>query len=97
MIAVMNPSELPSSQSLLRIRSDEDLFWIFVYHRSECGPDFWQEIENRKAAGILSKASPFWNLGKFDHDPKADESCASNLIETTREEWDARKRRKIFD
>ena len=94
----MNPNELPTSRQTLRLRmrSDEDLFWIFVHHRGECGQDFWHEIENRKAAGILSDASPFWNIGKFDEYPKAGRSTASNLIEVTPEEWEARKRRKMF-
>jgi len=77
--------------------SDEDLWWLFLHHREECSNDFWGEVENRKAAGTLSKGSPFWtirNLARYlQRQGPADNS---NLIELTREEWEARRRRKMF-
>src|SRR6267143_2698989 len=39
----------------LRVMSDEGLWWLFLHHRPECSREFWEELENRKAAGILSK------------------------------------------
>ena len=42
----------------LRIMSQEDLWWLFLHHREECAQEFWEELQNRKAAGILSKDSP---------------------------------------
>jgi hypothetical protein len=77
----------------LRIMSDEDLWWVFLNHREECSREFWEELENRKAAGILSKDSPFWAMR--DRHPRSSGSN-SNLIELTPEEWAARKRRKMF-
>jgi len=80
-----------------RVMSDEDLWWIFVHHREECSSEFWQELENRKAADTLSESSPFWavyNLGR--HLQKHAAVKKSNLIELTREEWEARRRRKMF-
>ena len=44
----------------LGIMSDDDLWWLFLNHREECSHEFWEELETRKAAGILSKDSPFW-------------------------------------
>ena len=79
----------------LRLMSDEDLRWLFLNRREECSREFWEELENRKAADILSKDSPFWtvsNLGKYLQ-PQATVKV-SNLIELTREEWEARRRRK---
>jgi hypothetical protein len=81
----------------LRIMSDEDLWWLFLHHREECSREFWEELDTRKAAGILSKASPFWamtNLAKYVRPQVPDDN--SNLIELTREEWEARRRRKMF-
>ena len=81
----------------LRIMSDEDLWWVFLNHREECSREFWEELENRKAAGTLSKDSPFWtvsNLARYLQ-PRAS-SDNSNLIELTREEWEARRRRTMF-
>jgi hypothetical protein len=81
----------------LRIMSDEDLWWVFLNHREECSPEFWDELEDRKAAGILSKGSPFWTMGalaRYGH-PR-DSGDNSNLIQLTREEWEARRRRKMF-
>src|ERR1700730_19213584 len=70
----------------LRIMSDEDLWWLFLNRREECSQEFWEELENRKAAGILSKDSPFWTVSNFARylQPQgpADDS---NLIKLTRE------------
>jgi hypothetical protein len=83
----------------LRIMSDDDLWWLFLNlnHQAECSREFWEELENRKAAGTLSKDSPFWavsNLARYlQPQIPADNS---NLIELTREEWEARRRRKMF-
>ena len=77
----------------LRIMGDEDLWWVFLNHREECSHGFWEELENRKAAGILSKDSPFWAMR--DRHPRGS-GDNSNLIKLTREEWEARKRRKMF-
>jgi len=77
--------------------SDEDLWWLFLHHREECSNEFWEEVENRKAAGTLSKGSPFWtisNLARYLQ--RQDPADNSNLIELTREEWEARRRRKMF-
>lgn len=79
----------------LRSMSEDDLWWIYVHHRQECGHEFWREIENRKAAGILCNASPFWIVGEsteHSHNGLGE----SNLIRLTPEEWEARKRRKMF-
>jgi hypothetical protein len=81
----------------LRIMSDDDLWWLFLHHRQECSHEFWEEVENRKAAGTLSKNSSFWTISNlaryFQQQGPADNS---NLIELTREEWEARRRRKMF-
>jgi hypothetical protein len=81
----------------LRIMSDEELWWLFLDHREDCLQEFWKEVESRKAAGILSKNSPFWPMDEIRRRcqwPSYDEQ--SNLIELTREEWEARKHRKMF-
>jgi len=81
----------------LRIMSDDDLWWVFLNHREECSQEFWEELENRKAAGILSKDSPFWAIGalaRYGHPRSSGDN--SNLIELTPEEWEARRRRKMF-
>src|SRR5216684_6284858 len=81
----------------LRIMTDGDLWWLFLNHREECSQEFWEELENRKAAGILSKDSPFWTMGilaRYRH-PRG-YGGDSNLIRLTREEWEARRRRKMF-
>ena len=48
-----------------------------------------------KAAGILSTDSPFWTVSNraryLQQSPDN-----SNLVELTREEWEARRRRKMF-
>jgi hypothetical protein len=81
----------------LRVMNDEDLWWVFLHHREECSREFWEELRNRKSAGTLSEASPFWamsNVGRHFHTRGSADN--SNLIELTREEWDARRRRKMF-
>lgn len=80
----------------LRIMSDDELWWLLLDHREECLQEFWEEVENRKAAGILSKNSPFWTMGEIGTCGQPGRRCHSNLIELTREEWEARKRRKMF-
>jgi len=81
----------------LRIMSDDDLWWLFLSHPEECSHEFWQELETRKAAGTLSKGSPFWALSKpARYRQPRGSGGNSNLIELTREEWEARRRRKMF-
>jgi hypothetical protein len=80
----------------LRRMSDDDLWWLFLNHREECSQAFWEELENRKAAGILSNDSPFWSVKKLVSYPHLPPRHNSNLIELSREEWEARKRRKMF-
>jgi hypothetical protein len=81
----------------LRIMGDEDLWWLFLHHREECSREFWEELETRKAAGILSKDSPFWTMSNVGrHFPTRVPGNNTNLIELTREEWEARRRRKMF-
>jgi hypothetical protein len=81
----------------LRIMGDEDLWWVFLNHREECSREFWEELENRKAAGILSKGSPFWAMGELarcGHPRGSGDN--SNLIQLSPEEWEARRRQKMF-
>jgi len=53
--------------------------------------------ETRKAASTLSKDSPFWTMSKLARYPHPRGSGDnSNLIKLTREEWEARRRRKMF-
>ena len=81
----------------LRVMRDEDLWWLFLNHRAECKREFWEEVATRKAAGTLSKGSPFWVLGDIARDFRMRSSGHhSNLIELTREEWEARRRRGMF-
>ena len=81
----------------LRIMSDDDFWWVFLNHREECAREFWDELEARKAAGTLSKASPFWAMGKLARYRYMRTSNGdSNLIQLTPEEWEARRRRKMF-
>ena len=81
----------------LRLMSDDDLWRLFLNHREECSQEFWEELETRKAADTLSKGSPFWTISNlaryFQPQGPADNS---NLIELTREEWEARRRRTMF-
>jgi hypothetical protein len=80
----------------LRMMSDEDLWWLFLHHREECSREFWEELENRKAADTLSKDSPFWTMGAARYRPPRSSGDNSNLIKLTPEEWEARRRRKMF-
>jgi hypothetical protein len=81
----------------LRIMSNDDLWWLFLNHREECLQEFWGEVETRKAAGTLSKNSPFWAMGELARYRQPRGSGGNcNLIELTREEWEARRRRKMF-
>jgi hypothetical protein len=81
----------------LRIMSDDDLWWLFLDHREECLREFLGEVEARKAAGRLSKNSPFWTMGELARYRQPRGSGGnSNLIELTREEWEVRRRRKLF-
>jgi hypothetical protein len=81
----------------LRMMTDEDLWRFFVQNRERCSREFWEEVENRKAAGTLSRGSPFWtmrNNGRYFHTRSSRDN--SNLIEVTHEEWEARRRRIMF-
>ena len=81
----------------LRIMSDDELWELLLDHPHSCLQEFWGEVLRRKAAGRLSKNSPFWtmgNVGRYSQTRGSDEN--SNLIELTREEWEARRRRKMF-
>jgi hypothetical protein len=81
----------------LRTMSDDDLWWLFLHRREECSLGFWEELETRKAAGTLSKESPFWAMDALMRCPHSRSSGDnSNLIKLTREEWEARRRRKMF-
>jgi hypothetical protein len=95
----MNTRELGADRLRLKLRimSDDDLWWLFLDHREECLQEFWGEVETRKAAGTLSKGSPFWTMGELARYRQPRGSGGnSNLIELTREEWEARRRRKMF-
>jgi hypothetical protein len=81
----------------LRIMSDDELWGLLLDHPHRCLQEFWGEVLSRKAAGTLSKNSPFWtmgNVGRYSETRGSDDN--SNLIELTREEWEARKRRGMF-
>jgi hypothetical protein len=81
----------------LRIMSEADLWWVFLHHREECSHEFWEELETRKAAGTLSKDSPFCAMSMLERYPHPRGSGGdSNLIKLTPEEWEARRRRKMF-
>ncbi|HXY09382.1 MAG TPA: hypothetical protein VEI52_16180 [Terriglobales bacterium] len=81
----------------LRIMSDEDLWWLFLHQRAECTGEFWEEVTARKVAGTLSKGSPFWTIASVGRDfRKPGFVTHANLIELTREEWEARRRRTLF-
>ena len=49
----------------MRIMSDGDLLWLFLDHREECLQEFWEEVHTRKAAGTLSRNSPFWAIDEL--------------------------------
>ncbi len=82
----------------LRIMSDDDLWWwLLLDHPHQCLQEFWEEVHTRKAAGTLSRNSPFWAIDELAKYRQL-RSCGgnSNLIELTREEWEAHRRRKMF-
>ncbi len=95
----MNSTELGTDRLRLKLRimTDDDLWRVLLDHREERQQEFWDEVQNRKAAGTLSRNSPFWTVGEIAryHQPRGSEGN-SNLIELTREEWEAHKRRKMF-
>jgi hypothetical protein len=81
----------------LRIMTDDDLWRLLLDHREERLEEFWEEVKNRKATGTLSRNSPFWTMGEVARYRQPRGSGGnSNLIELTREEWEAHKRRKMF-
>jgi hypothetical protein len=81
----------------LRILSDEELWWLLLDHPHRCLEEFWEEVETRKAAGTLSKNSPFWTMGELTrHRRPRSFGGNSNLIQLTGEEWEAHRRRKMF-
>jgi hypothetical protein len=95
----MNITELGADRLRLKMRimSDGDLLWFFVDHRGESLQEFWEEVLTRKAAGTLSKNSPFWAIDELAKYRQLRSSGGnSNLIELTREEWEAHRRRKMF-
>src|SRR2546426_12020539 len=79
----------------LRVMSDQDLWTLFLHRREECSGEFWEEVENRKAAGTLSKGSPFWTVRNIGRHFRA-RGTRDNSNLNTREEWEARRRRKMF-
>ena len=81
----------------LRVMSDDDLWWLFLNRREDCSLEFWEEVETRKAVSVLFKNSPFWTYHEVARyrQPRG-RRRNSNLIELTREEWDAHKRRNIL-
>src|SRR6266699_3357771 len=80
----------------VRIMSDQDLWALFVHNREECSGEFWEEVENRKAAGTFSEGSPFWTVSNLARYLQPQAPVKTNLIELSREEWEARRRRKMF-
>ena len=79
----------------LTTMTDEDLWCLFVQNREHCSHEFRQEVENRKASGALSRGSPVWAIGGVvRHFQTRGSGDGSNLIELTREEWEALRRRK---
>ncbi|MGA2643659.1 MAG: hypothetical protein ABSF15_03035 [Candidatus Sulfotelmatobacter sp.] len=82
----------------LRVLSDEELWCLLLCHPQECLQEFWKEVKTRKAAGRLAQNSPFWTMSELAAygQPRYSGAGHSNLIEPTREEWEAHKRRKMF-
>lgn len=73
-----------------------DPSWIFLDYQQERSREFRQEVEARKAADALSRGSPFWTIGNGSSQSLKNESWNKNeLIELTREEWEARRHRKM--
>ena len=95
----MNVVKPGADRHLLRLRSlsNEELWWFLLDHPQQCLQDFWKEVEARKVAGILSNDSPLWTMSDLaNRQPPPSGGGHSNLIELPREEWEARKRRKMF-
>ena len=95
----MNTRELGADRlrPKLRFTSDEDLWWLFLHRREECSREFWEEVETRTKTGTLCHGSPFWTMGELARYRQPRGSGGnSNLIELTREEWEALRRRKMF-
>ena len=95
----MNSKELGTDRLRLNLRvmTDDDLWRLLLDHREERLEEFWEEVKNRKATGTLSRNSPFWTMGEIArYRPPRGSGGNSNLIELTREEWEAHKRRKMF-
>lgn len=91
-VKAMRETEL--SPVTLRTMTDEDLWCVFVQNRAKCSFEFWDEVENRKAAAVLSERSPFWHLNTALEQRHARRWLPkSNVVELTPEEWEARKRR----
>jgi len=81
----------------LRIMSDDDLWWFFLDHPRRCKEEFWAEVGTRRSAGTLSQASPFWSIYEVNQRPDSRPVPAvPNVIELTREEWEAHRRRRMF-
>jgi hypothetical protein len=81
----------------LRMMTDEELWSLFLENREQCSHEFWQEVENRKAAATLAQSSPFWHINAALVQRHARRWPAnSNVIRPTPEEWEARKRRNMF-
>jgi hypothetical protein len=77
--------------------TDDGLWRLLLDHREARLEEFWEEVKNRKAAGTLSRNSPFWTMGEIARYRQPRGSGGnSNLIELAREEWEAHKRRKMF-
>jgi len=49
----------------LRILSEDELWGLFLDHPHQCLQEFWEEVQDRKAAGTLSNNSPFWTMGEI--------------------------------
>ena len=82
----------------LSIMSDDDLWWwLLLDHPLQCLQELWEEVHTRKAAGTLSRNSPFWAIDELAKYRQLRSSGGnSNLIELTREEWEAHRRRRMF-
>ena len=80
----------------LRVLSNEELWWFLLDHPQQCLQNFWKEVEARKVARILSNDSPLWTMSDLAYHRNPSGGGHSNLIELTREEWEAHKRRKMF-
>jgi len=80
-----------------RMMTDEELWSLFRQNRGNCTYEFWEEVENRKAAAILTECSPFWPMNtSLAQRQAARWPAKSNVVQLTPEEWEARKRRNMF-